>query len=101
MINGTQGAVCRLVRQPGVRFSLVRRSGPPAGTLGRKLMHRLSLLVAAAGMALTGMAGSAHADGPSLPANARSTVVTVSPSKVKPGETVRVKVRCMTHVGGK
>lgn len=64
-------------------------------------MHRMSLFVAAAGMALTGMAGPAHADGPTLPANARPTVVTVSPSKVKPGDTVRVKVRCMTHVGGK
>ncbi|KAB2339501.1 hypothetical protein [Actinomadura rudentiformis] len=64
-------------------------------------MHRTSLLVAAAGMALAWMAGPAHADGPTLPGNARPTVVTVSPSKVKPGDTVRVKVRCMTHVGGK
>ncbi|MFG2001819.1 hypothetical protein ACGFNU_21975 [Spirillospora sp. NPDC048911] len=68
-------------------------------------MHRRSLLVAAvgvalAGPALTGTAGPAHADGPVLPKNARSTTVTVSPEKVKPGESVRVHVRCMTHVGG-
>ncbi|GAA2594406.1 hypothetical protein SMC26_45020 [Actinomadura fulvescens] len=64
-------------------------------------MYRTSLLVAVAGAALAGMAGSATADGPTLPGNARPTVVTVSPAKIKPGDKVRVKVRCMTHVGGR
>ena len=49
-------------------------------------MHRRSLLVdavgvALVGIALTGMAGPARADGPVLPKNARPTVISVSPDK--------------------
>jgi hypothetical protein len=59
----------------------------------------LVVVMLGAGMAAT--CGTAFADGPTLPKNARGTDITVSPTKVKPGDPLQLRVRCMTHVGGK
>ncbi|MBO2452147.1 hypothetical protein J4573_34015 [Actinomadura barringtoniae] len=66
-------------------------------------MPRASLMVVmlGAGLAATcGTCGTAFADGPTLPANARGTTLTISPARVRPGAPLALRVRCMTHVGG-
>jgi hypothetical protein len=78
------------------RFLLIKIRAPSR----EETLPRASLIVVMLGAGMAATCGTAFADGPTLPKNARGTEVTVSPAKVKPGDPVQLRVRCMTHVGG-